>query len=640
MTDDGFVAIFFLFILNWITGALWQYIILYFLGALTNSPRKCANYAETTQRVRHPMAPKEAHDMADMPPNLRKQLDLLDLEFQDGEITQKGYDKRRSIIMAKYAKILKRKAPTLGAPLLFKATVVETADAAMTVRSSVADVEEGILATIKKCLEVSRHPDTPESEAKAALLLATRRMKQYNVSQAEVLEHATPEQQQNYVSESIVHLTHRDGDSSKGVHRAVWLYRMVHAIELFFDTKASYRSYRRNKTKLAIVFCGLANNSVAAAYAFEMVYNLAGEWSRKLTNANNKNGNERTCYANKRNSYIMALSEELQKMARRERKAEERRAARAEEETLAARIEEEEARRKAELDRLKGPFNHNNPHLVTIEDEGEGEGKVPFDEDTIMHRDSDSESNEEVDEVMRDPNQKQTPPISPQRVFLFQKMMKRVAASVFENDSANCIILVAAINDELESNPDLGTRFQVETEAVDILNCLVDLEVLESDGNTKAITLTRLGRQKIFGHTHENADETNALLPSANDSGIDFDDAGSDGYGPEDWDNDYSVFDDNEDVQSLASTAKADNLMSALFTPEPNAPAFSSKSQVVRFRQKTKQLIEDFIEKEKHKYTWGPAPRRREMDSIDEDAWSRGKKDAHKIDVHRKNIMA
>lgn len=49
-TDDGFVAIFFLFMMNWIFSSLWQYIILYFLGTLTNSPRKSANYAVSVFR--------------------------------------------------------------------------------------------------------------------------------------------------------------------------------------------------------------------------------------------------------------------------------------------------------------------------------------------------------------------------------------------------------------------------------------------------------------------------------------------------------------------------------------------------------------------------------------------------------------
>ncbi|ORY69003.1 uncharacterized protein BCR38DRAFT_363860 [Pseudomassariella vexata] len=44
-SDPDFGPIFVLFMLNWISGSLWQYIILYYLGCLTNSPRKSANYA-------------------------------------------------------------------------------------------------------------------------------------------------------------------------------------------------------------------------------------------------------------------------------------------------------------------------------------------------------------------------------------------------------------------------------------------------------------------------------------------------------------------------------------------------------------------------------------------------------------------
>ncbi|KAL3486471.1 hypothetical protein BJX62DRAFT_246798 [Aspergillus germanicus] len=44
-TEPEFVPIFVLFMVNWVASSLWQYIILYFLGTLTNSPRKSANYA-------------------------------------------------------------------------------------------------------------------------------------------------------------------------------------------------------------------------------------------------------------------------------------------------------------------------------------------------------------------------------------------------------------------------------------------------------------------------------------------------------------------------------------------------------------------------------------------------------------------
>ncbi|ERS98593.1 hypothetical protein HMPREF1624_05379 [Sporothrix schenckii ATCC 58251] len=44
-TDAGFVSDFFLFTLTWVSSVLFQYIILYFLSCMTNSPRKAANYA-------------------------------------------------------------------------------------------------------------------------------------------------------------------------------------------------------------------------------------------------------------------------------------------------------------------------------------------------------------------------------------------------------------------------------------------------------------------------------------------------------------------------------------------------------------------------------------------------------------------
>ncbi|TVY93440.1 putative membrane protein [Lachnellula willkommii] len=44
-TDDGFAAEFVLFMLNWISSTLWQYVIMYFLGTLTNDPVKGSHYA-------------------------------------------------------------------------------------------------------------------------------------------------------------------------------------------------------------------------------------------------------------------------------------------------------------------------------------------------------------------------------------------------------------------------------------------------------------------------------------------------------------------------------------------------------------------------------------------------------------------
>lgn len=43
-TDDGFAPIFILFMINWISSTLWQYVIMYFLGTLTNDPIKGSHY--------------------------------------------------------------------------------------------------------------------------------------------------------------------------------------------------------------------------------------------------------------------------------------------------------------------------------------------------------------------------------------------------------------------------------------------------------------------------------------------------------------------------------------------------------------------------------------------------------------------
>lgn len=43
--DSDFGPVFVLFMLNWTSSALWQYIIMYFLGCFTNNPRHAANNA-------------------------------------------------------------------------------------------------------------------------------------------------------------------------------------------------------------------------------------------------------------------------------------------------------------------------------------------------------------------------------------------------------------------------------------------------------------------------------------------------------------------------------------------------------------------------------------------------------------------
>src|SRR5438876_815393 len=107
-------------------------------------------------------------------------------------------------------------------------------------------------------------------------------------------------------------------------------------MEVFFDCK-SYTC--KGCFSVDWVFYGLAENTVAAAMAFEMVYNVVVGWSMRYK------GNDRP-------SYVLGACDELWLMAKDERAAEEERARGAERDAIAARAREEEAERRAQLDRL------------------------------------------------------------------------------------------------------------------------------------------------------------------------------------------------------------------------------------------------------------------------------------------------
>ncbi|VDL68144.1 unnamed protein product [Nippostrongylus brasiliensis] len=53
-------------------------------------------------------------DLSYLPDDVREQLAILELELSEGDITQKGYEKKRGLILAKYNKGCTAAAFTLG----------------------------------------------------------------------------------------------------------------------------------------------------------------------------------------------------------------------------------------------------------------------------------------------------------------------------------------------------------------------------------------------------------------------------------------------------------------------------------------------------------------------------------------------
>lgn len=222
-------------------------------------------------------------------------------------------------------------------PTLYKASVTTFADTGtIRVSSSTAGIDDTILQRIKKCLQRANHKNTPEPEAKAAFYLASRLMGQYNVSQAEVLAHEPPSTQQQYAGQSVVSINRADG-SMNTVNNQGFVDDLTFAMDGFFDCK-SYST--RKYASVEWTFYGIAENTVAAAMAFEMAYNVISEWARPYKGKASKS------------SYCIGVAQELHRMAKVEERNQEKQAAEAEGASLHMQVEQEEAQRRAELDRL------------------------------------------------------------------------------------------------------------------------------------------------------------------------------------------------------------------------------------------------------------------------------------------------
>ncbi|KAK3678534.1 hypothetical protein LTR78_001832 [Recurvomyces mirabilis] len=202
-------------------------------------------------------------------------------------------------------------------PPPYEAKVIEAADECPTTAKSSRDVsKDHLLARVKKCLNTAKDTGATENEAKVALHLASKLVTQLNMTHAEVLALEKPEDQQ-HAGQSVVALTRRDGDPTKSVQQAYRLNELTHAMRLFFDCKCFTESGMR---AFKISFYGIAENTVAAANAFCMVYNLVQMWSREHKG--------RTA----QNSYCHGVSVGLQRTGKLERKQEEAYAEKAEQE--------------------------------------------------------------------------------------------------------------------------------------------------------------------------------------------------------------------------------------------------------------------------------------------------------------------
>lgn len=197
-------------------------------------------------------------------------------------------------------------------PPVYEAVVdVLAENAAAGSGSSVAAVDKQVVAWIKKCLDRASHPNTPEAEAKAALHLASKLMGYHNVTQAEILSHVPASERRGYAGQSTVTIQRADG-GTKTVRLNAYHTDVCSAMETFFNCKHYTTTSGVGWPGKGFVICtfyGLADNTVAAAMAFETAINLIEKWCVRYKGGDRK-------------SYVMGVANELRVMAKEEADAE------------------------------------------------------------------------------------------------------------------------------------------------------------------------------------------------------------------------------------------------------------------------------------------------------------------------------
>lgn len=225
-----------------------------------------------------------------------------------------------------------------------KASVKSLAEERPSLAAGGDSIDDRILERIKKCLERANHENTTESEAKAALFLSQKLMAQHNVTNADLLSKESDEQVQ-FAGSSIVAITStKEGGTS--IQNEGFVIEAVYAMQMFFDCQA-YSSRKFNSIEWT--FYGIAENTVAAARAFEMVYNLISQWALAYKGVS------------ARFSYACGVASGLRSMAYEEKWQEAEMARKAELETLNERIREEERQRQEELARLNPIPSESGP---------------------------------------------------------------------------------------------------------------------------------------------------------------------------------------------------------------------------------------------------------------------------------------
>ncbi|KAK7057132.1 carboxypeptidase [Favolaschia claudopus] len=293
-------------------------------------------------------------------------------EYESSDCSESGSDREDYVPPAKAKrKQSKAKLPSTKAEVTIRAT--DTPLSSIDRKELLDKVDVSVIARIKKALALASHPQTGETEARAALRMASKLLERHNVTQAEVMAQETESEQLKRAGTSVVSLK-STAVPPKTVSMDRWTSTLAHAMNSFFDCQ-SYSTKFTSRPRVDWSFYGLAEQTVAAAHAFEMCYNLILAWS--LKDDVGKGVHAKNCYRT-------GVANGLHTMAKKEKEQDKSRAEKKEQALLKARQEEEAAEDKARLDRLEGPeevkVKKEEPDQVKAEADSESDRRVKIEE--------------------------------------------------------------------------------------------------------------------------------------------------------------------------------------------------------------------------------------------------------------------
>ncbi|CRG84243.1 hypothetical protein PISL3812_01555 [Talaromyces islandicus] len=448
------------------------------------------------------------------------------------------------------------------------------------------DVQDAVLSRLRKCLDRANHPNANESEASAALVIANRIMQQHNITQADILaqdedeandsETKSPSQ---YSGSSIVAIySTRD---SNHVVREGFVGNAVSAITTFFDCKSYSTKFDFPKPSIEWTFYGIAENTAAAAIAFEMVYNLIVDWAR------NHRGRSASY------SYCNGVADGLYRTAVKEKDLEKERAR---QEETTAREREQQEQRLRESSQLNQPKRPDyDCHGVAGEDlyntaDERGQGSHWVDEEHDSDGDIEPENHG----------------IRPQ----------------FNQEGIDCIDLTMdlddAINQILKKEEDRPAETKIKREEFDYMDLTVDDDgqqphnvkqepgIKEEMTETVDLTSDAAGRhiKSEPDPTVEKAEETNNV-----------------------HDHHQELKSENADNHPKVDTGTP---MGHLET------AWKSEMQLIRFRETAENIAQSFLEQNNIKLR---NVKKRKASIKDHGSYKKGKEDSKKINVRQRRIQ-